>query len=175
MTTESLARPGEAAQASESTTESDVQFVVCLVADERYGIEVGRVHEIIRLTAITPLPGADRSFSGVINLRGRIIPVMNLRQQFGLPDAPPTRLSRIVVADAGGAQIGLVVDAVNEVVRIAATAIEPTPALTASATAEHLTGIAREADGLIIVLDLQRLLGTSMAAVSDTTDPGASA
>jgi len=164
-----------ASEASGSTTESDIQFVVCVVADERYGIEVGRVREIIRLTAITALPGADRSFSGVINLRGRVVPVMDLRRQFGLPDAPPTRRSRIVVAEAGGAQLGLVVDAVNEVVRIAATAIEPTPTLTASAATEHLTGIARASDGLVLVLDLERLVGTTLPTVTDSAAPGASA
>ena len=175
MTAESLALPTKASKPFQPPTDVDIQFVVCVVAGERYGIEVGRVHEIIRLTAITALPGADRSFSGVINLRGRVIPVMDLRQQFGLPEASPTRFSRIVIADAAGAQIGLVVDAVNEVVHIASSAIEPTPALTASVAAEHLTGIARTADGLIVVLDLERLLANSSAAAADLVDPGASA
>lgn len=175
MTTASLAHSDKASGTSEPTTDADIQLVVCVVAGERYGIEVGRVHEIIRSTAITALPGVDQSFSGVINLRGRVIPVMDLRRQFGLPDAPATRFSRIVVADAGGAQIGLVVDAVNEVVRIASSAIEPTPALTATAATEHLTGIARTSDGLIIVLDLERLLGAPTSVVGDGTDPGASA
>ncbi len=174
MTIKSPARPAEASRASEPPSDVDIQFVVCVIADERYGIEVGRVREIIRLSAITALPGADHSFCGVINLRGRIIPVMNVRQRFGLPDAPPTRLSRIVIAEAGGAQIGLVVDAVNEVVHIAASAIDPTPGLTGAAAAGHLTGIARSKDGLVIVLDIERLLISSTddrAAV----DPGVSA
>jgi purine-binding chemotaxis protein CheW len=175
MTTESVARPHEPSQVPEPTTEIDVQIVVCVVADERYGIDVGRVREIIRSTATTALPGTEGSFSGVINLRGRVIPVMDLRRRFGLPDAPPTRLSRIVVADAGGAQIGLVVDAVNEVVHVAASAIEPTPALAAGAATEHLTGIARATDGLIVMLDLERLIGGAMAAVTDIAHPGASA
>lgn len=161
--------------ASEPTIDVDIQFVVCVVAGERYGIEVGRVHEIIRLTVITALPGADRTFSGVINLRGRVIPVMDLRKRFGLPDADPTRLSRIVVADAGGAHIGLVVDAVNEVIHVAASAIEPTPALSASAAADHLTGIARTTDGLIVVLDLERLLANAPPPGGDAIGPGASA
>ena len=182
MTTKSPARPAEATRAAEPAPDVDLQFVVCVIAGERYGIEVGRVHEIIRLTAITALPGADRSFSGVINLRGRIIPVMDVRQRFGLPDAPPTRLSRIVVAEAGGAQIGLVVDAVNEVVHIAASAIEPTPGLTGSAAAEHLTGIARTKDGLVIVLDIERLVSSPADAAGEVSpgaladaEPGASA
>lgn len=154
--------------------EADIQVVVCVVAGERYAIEVGRVHEIIRLSAITTLPGADRAFSGVINLRGRVIPIMDVRQRFGLPDAPPSRLSRIVIADAGGVQIGLVVDAVNEVVHIAASDIEPTPALAAGAAAEHLTGIARTADGLIVMLDLEGLLADRTAAVDLASGPGAS-
>lgn len=173
MTTNAPARPVAPPQASDASTGVDIQFVVCVIAGERYGIEVSRVHEIIRLTAITALPGADRSFSGVINLRGRIIPVMDVRQRFGMPDAAPTRLSRIVVAEAGGAQIGLVVDAVNEVVHIASTAIEPTPGLSGSAAAEHLTGIARTTDGLVIVLDIERLLSTSPDPLAGIV-PGAS-
>ena len=175
MTTQTAAKPAETPDASKPTTDADIQFVVCVVGDERYGIPVGRVHEIIRLTVITALPGVGSAFSGVINLRGRVIPVMDLRRQFGLPDAPPTRFSRIVVADAGGTQIGLVVDAVHEVVRIPATAVEPTPALAASVTDGYLTGIARTTDGLIVVLDLERLLGTRTTAPVGDTDPGASA
>jgi purine-binding chemotaxis protein CheW len=174
MTARSPARPVEAPPASKPAPDVDMQFVVCVVADERYGIEVGRVHEIIRLTAITALPGSDRSFSGVINLRGRIIPVMDVRLRFGLPDAAPTRHSRIVVAEAGGAQIGLVVDAVDEVVHIPASAIEPTPGLSDGGATEHLTGIARLTDGLVIMLDLERLLSSTIDGAGATA-PGASA
>ena len=175
MTTESSIRPATASAAPERTTDADIQFVVCVVAGERYGIEVGRVHEIIRLTTITALPGADRSFSGVINLRGRVIPVMDMRRRFGLPDADPTRLSRIVVADAGAAQIGLLVDAVDAVVRIAASAIEPTPALTTGPAREHLTGIARATDGLIVVLDVDRLVDAAVTMPSAAPEREASA
>jgi purine-binding chemotaxis protein CheW len=171
MSTKSVAPSNDPALSADLGPETDSQFVVCVVADERYGIQVDRVHEIIRLPAITALPGADLAFSGVINLRGRVIPVMDLRLQLGLPAAPPTRLSRIVVADTDGAQIGLVVDAVNEVVRIQASAIEATPALTATAAAEHLTGIARMTDGLIILLDLERLLASLTTNVVDATEP----
>jgi purine-binding chemotaxis protein CheW len=166
---------GVASAVPEPASDVDLQFVVCIVADERYGIEVARVHEILRLPQITALPGVDRSFNGVINLRGRVIPVMDLRLRFGLPAAPETRLSRIVVADAGGSQIGLIVDAVNEVVHIASSAIEPTPAIATTAATGHLTGIARTGDGLIIVLDLERLLAGSTTVTGDVTDPRASA
>jgi purine-binding chemotaxis protein CheW len=143
----------------------DLQLVVCVIGDERFGIEVGRVREIIRLPVITAMPGADPSLSGVINLRGRVIPVMDLRRRLGLQAAAATRLSRIVVAEAGGVQIGFVVDGVDEVVRVAGTAIESTPALTAGPGAEHLTGIARTDDGLIVLLDLDRLVGPDAATV----------
>ena len=166
MTLASPPRTAAVEATSHVASDPDIQLVVCVVADERYGIEVGHVHEIIRLPSITALPGSRRSFGGVINLRGRVIPVMDLRQQLGLEAAPPTRLSRIVVADAGAAQIGLVVDAVNEVVRIATSAIEPTPALSAAAT-DHLTGIARTSDGLIVILDLESLLGSAPVDAGD--------
>lgn len=169
------ARHGEASTAPEPRTDADVQLVVCVVGDERYGLAVGRVHEIIRSIAITALPGADRSFNGVINLRGRIIPVMDLRRRFGLPEVPATRFTRIVVADAAGTRVGLVVDAVHEVVRMAPTTIERAPALTASTAVAPVTGIARAADGLIILLDLERLVIASTPDLADVTAPGASA
>ena len=163
-----------AEQDPEPTTDPDIQFVVCVLADERYGMEVGRVHEILRLPAITALPGADRSFSGVINLRGRVIPIMDLRQRFGLPDAPATRLSRIVVADAGDGQIGLLVDAVDEVAHIAASAIEPAPAIASNGATQYLAGIARTPDGLVVVLDVERLLDAPDATVADLSGAGTS-
>jgi purine-binding chemotaxis protein CheW len=153
-------------EAPERAKDSDIQFVVCVVANERYAIEVGHVREIIRLPAITALPGADRAFGGVINLRGRVVPVMDLRRQFGLPEAAPTRLARIVVAETAGAHIGLVVDAVEEVIRLDASAIESTPTLSASAATSHLSGIAQRSDGLLIVLDLDGLVGASLATAS---------
>ena len=152
---------------------SDLQLVVCVVGDERYGLEVGRVREIIRLPEITALPGSHPSVSGVINLRGRIIPIMDLRQRFGLAAAAPTRLSRIVVAEADELQIGLVVDAVEEVVHIAANAIEPPPALTTAAGSDHLIGIAKSGDQLIILIDLDPLIGTGALALSAGPDAGA--
>jgi purine-binding chemotaxis protein CheW len=153
----------------------DLQFVVCVIAGERYGIEVGRVHEIIRWTATTTLPGADQSFNGVLNLRGRVIPVMDMRQRLGLPRVDPTRQTRIVVADADGARIGLVVDAVEEVVRVPAEAIEPAPTFTAGEALEHMTGIARIGDGLVVVLTLERLLSRQTMADPVVTTAGSPA
>jgi purine-binding chemotaxis protein CheW len=154
-----------AATAAEANAASDstFQLVVCVVGDERYGIEVGRVHEIIRLVSITALPGAGKAFSGVINLRGRVIPVMELRQLFDLPAADATRFSRIVIAEAAGAQIGFVVDAVDEVVRVSTSQVEPTPALAAGGAAQHVRGIARVGDDLIILLDVEGLVSTHVA------------
>jgi purine-binding chemotaxis protein CheW len=148
----------------------DVQLVVCSLGDERYGLEVGLVREIIRHPTITALPGSGRAVGGVINLRGRIIPVLDLRERFGMPTQAPTSLSRVVVTDAGGLQVGLVVDAVSEVVRILRSAIEPTPALASSAGSEHLSGIAHVGDELIILLDLERLLATDVATDTVTVD-----
>jgi purine-binding chemotaxis protein CheW len=155
----------------------EIQIVVCVVAGERYGIEVSRILEIIRLPPITSLPGSANSVTGVINLRGRIVPVVDLRERLGLPAAPPSRFTRIVVAHAEGTQLGLVVDAVDEVIRIPQTAIEPAGALAVGAAAEHLVGIARSADGLVILLDLERLLAGSLsgAAAPTATAPAATA
>jgi purine-binding chemotaxis protein CheW len=173
MTPASQHQPTTAATADDAS-DTTFQLVVCVVGDERYGIEVGRVHEIIRLVAITALPGAGKAFSGVINLRGRVIPVMELRHLFDLPVADATRLSRIVIADAGGAQIGFVVDAVDEVVRVSPSQVEPTPALAASGATQHVRGIARVDDDLIILLDVEGLVASHVTA-TDIGQTGASA
>lgn len=140
-----------------------LQLVVCVLGQERYGIEVGLVKEIIRHPPITALPQSGRAVRGVINLRGRIIPIVDLRERFHLPEAQVTKLSRIVVADAAGLRVGFIVDAVNEVVRVDRAAIDPTPELAAGSGAEHVTGICRTDGGLIILLDLDRLVSTDVA------------
>jgi purine-binding chemotaxis protein CheW len=146
-----------------TATGETLQLVVCVLGNERYGIEVGRVKEIIRYPTITTLPDTGRAVRGVINLRGRIIPIVDLRERFGLPEAEPTKLSRIVVTDAAGLRVGFIVDAVNEVARIERAAIDPTPELVAGSGAQHVTGICRTDDALIIMLDLDRLVSSDIA------------
>src|SRR5437762_8291418 len=101
------------------------QLVVFSLGAELYGVEIARVHEIIRLQTVTRVPHAPAFVEGVINLRGRVIPVVDLRRRFGLPFADHTRASRIVVVEIGDQVVGIVVDGVSEVLRVNNTTIEP--------------------------------------------------
>jgi purine-binding chemotaxis protein CheW len=144
------------------------QFVVCRVGSEEFALDVLSVQEIDRMAEITRVPKAPPHVEGVINLRGRIIPVLNLRRRFGLPDIERTARSRIVVVSVRQRVVGLAVDSVEEVLCIPRSAIEPPPAVGTAAGAEYTQGVGRVHDRLLIVLDLPRLL---MPAEQPAADP----
>jgi purine-binding chemotaxis protein CheW len=134
------------------------QYVVFEVRGESYGVEIGRVQEIDRIEKITALPEALEFVEGVINLRGHVVPIVNLRTRLGVPKAEMTGLTRVVVVRAGEKWVGLIVDAVSEVLRIPSEAVEPPPDMTASGDSSLLQGIAKFRDRLIMLLDLDRVL-----------------
>jgi purine-binding chemotaxis protein CheW len=138
---------------------SEFQVVVCRLGDENYGLDIGSVYEIIRFQQCTAVPASPPFIDGVINLRGRIIPVMDLSSRFGMARSATTNSSRIIVAGSGGTRVGLVVDAVTEVLMLAEEAIEPTPEVAAGYDSTYLRGIAKLSDQLVILLDLGALLG----------------
>ena len=137
----------------------ELQIVVCELADEHYGLDIARVYEIIRNQPITPVPRAPGFVKGVINLRGRIIPVVDLRGRFGMPEVEPTKETRIVVAESGTTRVGLVVDSVSEVLLLPLDSVEATPEVAAGDDAEYLRGIAKLGDRLVLLLELDGLFG----------------
>jgi purine-binding chemotaxis protein CheW len=137
----------------------ELQIVVCELADEHYGLDIARVYEIIRHQPITPVPRAPSFVKGVINLRGRIIPVVDLRGRFGMPETEGTKETRIVVAESGSTRVGLVVDSVSEVLLVPVESVEGTPEVAAGADAEYLRGIAKLGDRLVLLLELDGLFG----------------
>ena len=137
-----------------------LRFVVFRVGAELYGLEISGVREIDRLRPVTRVPQALSFVEGVVNLRGTIIPVIDLARRFGLAASEPDRRARIVIASLNGQLVGLVVSAVTEVVPIAATAIGPPPPLTFEPKARLVSGMARVKDELISILSLERLLST---------------
>ena len=143
---------------------AEVQLVVFELGGERFGVEIERVHEIIRRPEVTQVPRAPEFVEGVINLRGRIVPVVSLRNRFGFEAGQATRSTRIVVVEVGGATIGMVVDAVAEVARVSEASIEPPAAIVSSLNNEFLRGIAKRTDDLIVLLDLERVLGSGAGA-----------
>lgn len=147
------------------------QLVTCAVDGEEFAVDILSVQEINRMVEVTRVPKAPAFVEGVINLRGRIIPVLDLRRRFGMPEADRTVQSRIVVVNVGGRVVGLVVDSVSEVMRIERRAIEPPPSMGNRPGAEFVQGIGRLHDRLLIVLDLNRLLTPAEHASLDGVKP----
>ncbi len=143
--------------AETKTAGTEEQLVVFELTNEVYGVDIGLVQEIIRMTPITKLPKAPAFVEGVINLRGKVIPVMDLKKRFGLAGEAADRASRIVVFDTEGQTIGIVVDAVSEVLRVPAGAVEPPSPVATTVESDYVRGIAKLDARLIILLDLHKL------------------
>lgn len=138
------------------------QYVIFRLGEEEYGLPIEQVSSIIRYEPATPVPRAPRSVDGVINLRGRIIPVVNLKRKLLDQEFEPTGVSRIVVAEGEAGMVGLVVDAANEVATIDLGEVRPTPETALSAeTMEAFEGVANHGARLVILLNLDRALPSS--------------
>jgi purine-binding chemotaxis protein CheW len=142
----------------ERQVSGEEQVVVFTLGQEAYGVDIGRVQEIIRRPQITRVPGAPGFVEGVINLRGKVIPVVELRQRFGLPPVETTGEGRIVVVEVNGNTVGMGVDGVSEVLRVPLSAEEPPSPIVTGIDSAYLRGIAKIADRLVILLDLDRIL-----------------
>jgi purine-binding chemotaxis protein CheW len=140
------------------------QLVTCCVGHEEFAIDILSVQEIIRMVDVTRVPKAPAFVEGVINLRGRIIPVLDLRRRLGMADVGRTAQSRIVVVNVHHLIVGLIVDSVSEVLRIPRSTIETPPTLGTTVGAEFIHGVGRIADRLLILLELNRLLSPSEQA-----------
>ena len=145
----------ETVQAVADQTE---QLVVFELAGELYGVNISTVKTIVRMQEITNIPRTPDFVEGVINLRGSIIPVIDLRKRFALPIGENTKASRIVVVLAVDQTIGMVVDAVAETLKLHADAIEPPSPVVASIDSEFLRGVGKDGDRLVVLLDLDKIL-----------------
>jgi purine-binding chemotaxis protein CheW len=137
------------------------QIVVFDLAGETYGADIHAVREIVRMQEITSIPQAPPAIEGVINLRGQVNPIMDLRKRFGLTASEETKDSRIVVVDIGEQEVGLIVDAVAEVNRIPAEAIEAPSSVVTSPGTDYISGIAKFEGSMIILLDLDKVLSAT--------------
>jgi len=137
---------------------SEQQLVVFTLANESYGVDIAKVSGIERMQEITKVPRTPPYVEGVINLRGRVIPVVHLRKLFYLPEGEITKETRIVVVDISGQPIGVQVDEVTQVLTILSETVEPPSSVIASADADYLLGIAKLKNKMIILLDLDKLL-----------------
>jgi purine-binding chemotaxis protein CheW len=135
-----------------------LQLVTFEISDEEFGIDILRVQEIIRIMPITKVPNSPPAVEGVINLRGKVIPVIDLRTRFGMEPREHDSHTRIIVIEMHGMIIGFVVDGVSEVLRIQSSTVEPPPAVVAGVESEYIKGVGKLDDRLLILLDLDKLL-----------------
>jgi len=137
------------------------QMVSFILNEEEFGVDILKVQEIIKMVELTRVPNAPDFVEGVINLRGRIVPVIDLRKRFGLPSGEVDKNTRIVIASVNDLVVGFLVDKVREVLRVPKAVIEPPPDLTTSIHTDYITGVAKLDDRLLIILDLERILMAS--------------
>jgi purine-binding chemotaxis protein CheW len=135
-----------------------IQVVSFKLGSEEYGVDIAQVQEINRMVAITHVPRAPQFMEGVINLRGQLIPIIDLRARFGMPRAEHTKNTRIVVTEIGAKRVGMVVDSVSEVLRLATEHIEDAPEMITGVDTEYIRGVGKIEDRLIILLDLARII-----------------
>lgn len=146
---------------TETKGQNYIQLVTFSVGAEEFGVDILRVQEINRMMAISKVPNSPPFVEGVINLRGKVIPVIDMRLRFGMPATGVTAHTRIIVMDLQDRITGFVVDAVREVLRMDASSLEATPEIVASISEDYLKGIGRLPDRLLLLLDLDKLLTES--------------
>jgi len=142
------------------------QLVVFELAREVYGVSIGTVREIIRMQDITHVPNAPEFVEGVINLRSRVIPIVDLRKRFGVTVKEITPETRIVVVDIKGEDIGVMVDGVREVLRVSESAIEPASSIVTTLDSYYIQGIANLGGRLLILLDLDKVFAQEERAAA---------
>lgn len=135
-----------------------LQLVSFKIGNEEFGVDILKVQEIIKMIQITKVPNSPVFVEGVINLRGRVIPVIDLRTKLGMKKIEIDKNSRIVVVEIDGKTIGFIVDAVSEVLRIPRNITEAPPPMVAGIDAEYITAIGKLEDRLLILLDLEKIL-----------------
>ena len=137
--------------------EKDIQVVGFRIGSETFGVRISNVREIVRVPEITSVPNSPDYLEGVINLRGKIIPVMDLRKRFGQAEVQPDKKNRILVVDLDGKLVGLIVNAASEVLKIPPSEIETPGSMLQEGEAGFVTGVGKLNGRLIILIDLHKL------------------
>jgi purine-binding chemotaxis protein CheW len=145
-------------------SEESLQLVTFHLADEEFGIDIKMVQEINRMINITKMPGTPAHVEGVVNLRGKVIPVVSLRKKLGFEEVERDKATRIMVVEIEGKILGFIVDSVSEVLRIDDATIEPAPTLTGATDSGHIEGVINLADRILMVLNLKVLFGGDLPA-----------
>ena len=142
-----------------SKSDELIQLVSFMLADEEFGVEVLKVREIIRMPTITKMPNVPQHVEGIINLRGKVIPIISMRRRFNLMESEKSSQTRIIIMDVVGSLTGFIVDSVSEVIRIHGSEIQPPPSMVISGgvSQEFITGVYNHAERLLIIMDIDRM------------------
>lgn len=139
-------------------TDEILQLVSFKIGDEEFGVEILKVQEINRMLSITKVPNAPSFVEGVVNLRGKVIPIIDLRSRLNMEKKESDSKTRIVVVEIDGKIVGFIVDEVSEVLRIPRNITEPPPAVVAGIDSDYITAVGKLEDRLLILLDLDKVL-----------------
>ncbi|MFH0902380.1 MAG: chemotaxis protein CheW [Pseudomonadota bacterium] len=137
-----------------------IQLATFLVGGEEYALDIMRIKEIINPLRITPVPKAPSFIEGMVGLRGVILPIVDLRKRFDLPAPPPSRATKYVIIGIEGRIVGLVVDAVKEVLRVPRIDVRPAPELVEGDASHYFSGVCHHRGRIFMVLDIDRILST---------------
>ena len=135
-----------------------IQWVTFHLDNEKYGIKVMQVQEVLRMTEIAPVPGAPHYVIGIINLRGNVVTVIDTHKRFGLLEVEPDDETRIVIVEAENNVVGILVDSVAEVVDLKASDIETAPNVGNDESSKYIQGVSSQGDELLILVDVNKLL-----------------
>lgn len=163
---------------STTTATASAQYITFKLGDELFAIDVAQVREVLELPTITRVPTAPAYMRGVVNVRGKAVPIVDLRAKFGLPSAADTLNSRIVVMelmlDGESTVVGGVADSVHEVIELEGAQIEPPPRIAMRWRTELIRGMGRRGDEFIIILDIEAVFSLAeLSAVAAATEPAA--
>jgi purine-binding chemotaxis protein CheW len=150
------------APSTASTDPDRYQYLTFTLGQQEYGIEILRVQEIKGYSTITSIPNMPHHIRGVMNLRGTVVPVVDLRAKFGMSETEYTRFTVIIVVTVGERVVGLVVDGVSDVLDVAATEVVPTPDMGAGIDTSFLRGMAKTGDRLVSLLAIERVIGVDV-------------
>ena len=137
-----------------------LQLVTFKLGSEEFGVDILKVQEIIKMMNVTKIPNAPVFIEGVINLRGKIIPIVDLRKRLGFKDQEFDKSTRIIVVELDGLVLGFIVDSVSEVLRIPEDTIEPPPSMVAGIESEYIEGVGKLDDRLLILLELKKIFSS---------------
>ena len=146
--------------ASNNEAVAEVQMVAFKLEKEEFAVDIHQVRKVLKMTRVTPLPQSAHYIEGLINLRGEVIPVVDLRKRFELPEGERSEQTRIIIVEIQDSNVGLIVDSVTEVLRFSSSAIQPPPARIAGTRTDLIKGVGKVEERLLIILNLERILTT---------------